>query len=155
MDLTNHQWNCLMKFIPPEELEPGPGRPWADANTTRNVVLWIAFSCLRFAAALRTGAQWADLPWRYAAPATVHRHFQKWRRHGVFRRILEVLAEHLHREGRLDLSECFIDGTFAPAKRGALLSVQPGGAKAPKSWEWQTLMAIQSPCAWKAFRPQR
>lgn len=145
MDLTDHQWNYLLEYLPAEELTRGPGRPWADARTTLNGVLWI----------LRTGAQWADLPRRYGAPATVHRRFQKWREHGLFRRVLEVLAGHLHREGRLDLSECFIDGTFAPAKRGALMSVKPSGAKAPRSWEWQTLMAIQSPLAWRALHPRK
>ena len=95
MDLTDHQWNFLHQFIPAEELTRGPGRPWADARTALNGVLWI----------LRTGAQWSDLPARYGAPATVHRRFQHWRKEGVFRRVLEVLADQLHREGLLDLSE--------------------------------------------------
>src|SRR5262245_55868770 len=30
----------------------------------------------------------------------------------------EVLAQALHHEGRLDLREAFIDGSFAPAKQG-------------------------------------
>jgi hypothetical protein len=34
------------------------------------------------------------------------------------RTILEVLAQALHDEGYLDLQEAFIDGSFAPAKRG-------------------------------------
>src|SRR6188474_3012237 len=113
MDLTDDQWNYLQQFIPAEELARGPGRPWADARATLNGVVWI----------LRTGAQWIDLPRRYGSPATVHRRFQRWCKDGIFRGILEVLADHLHREGWLDLRECFIDGTFAPAKRGALESV--------------------------------
>ena len=145
MDLTDHQWNYLQQFIPVEELMPGPGRPWADARTVLNGVMWI----------LRTGAPWRDLPARYGAPATVHRRFQHWRKEGVFRRVLEVLADHLHRAGRLDLSECFIDGTFAPAKKGALMSVKPREGKEPRSWELQMLMALQSPSAWKALHPQR
>jgi transposase len=145
MDLTDHQWNFLQEFMPAGELTRGPGRPWADARRTLNGVLWI----------LRTGAQWSDLPTRYGAPSTVHRRFQHWRKEGVFRQVLEVLADHLHREGRLDLSECFIDGTFAPAKRGALMSVKPSGAKEPRSWEWQTLMALQSASAWSALRPRK
>ena len=39
-------------------------------------------------------------------------------RAGVLRGVLEVLAQALHDEGYLDLQETFIDGSFAPAKRG-------------------------------------
>ena len=35
---------------------------------------------------------------------------------GVMDLILEVLATDLKESGKLDLTECFIDGTFAPAK---------------------------------------
>jgi len=145
MDLTDQQWSYVEQFIPAEELSRGPGRPWADARMVLSGILWI----------LRTGARWCDLPERYGAPATVHRRFQHWRKEGIFRRLLEVLADHLHRAGRLDLSECFIDGTFAPAKKGALMSVKPREGKDPRSWELQTLMALQSPSAWRALRPRK
>jgi hypothetical protein len=36
----------------------------------------------------------------------------------VFAKILTVLAEELRELGGIDLREGFIDGTFAPAKRG-------------------------------------
>ena len=42
------------------------------------------------------------------------------------------LMEDEHRGG-IDLSEGFIDGTFAPAKKGAMAWARPSGAKAPKS----------------------
>jgi hypothetical protein len=32
--------------------------------------------------------------------------------------VLAALAEYLRERGALDLSECFIDGTFVAAKRG-------------------------------------
>ena len=73
-----------------------------------NGILWI----------LRTGAPWADLPDRYPSYQTCHRRFQHWVRAGLLRSILEVLARALHHEGRLDLREAFIDGSFAPAKQG-------------------------------------
>ena len=145
MDLTDHQWNYLREFIPYEELQSGAGRPWADARAVLNGVLWI----------LRTGAPWKDLPRRYGAPATVHRRFQHWRKEGIFRRVVEVLAEQLQRAGRLDLSECFIDGTFAPAKRGALVSVRPREGKEPRSWELSTLMALQSRSTWNVLHPRK
>jgi hypothetical protein len=39
---------------------------------------------------------------------------------GVLKDILSVVAEALHDEGYLDLQEAFIDGSFAPAKKGGL-----------------------------------
>ena len=73
-----------------------------------NGILWI----------LRTGAPWADLPDRYPSYQTCHRRFQHWVRSGMLKRILSVLAQALHDEGHLDLQETFIDGSFAPAKKG-------------------------------------
>jgi hypothetical protein len=43
---------------------------------------------------------------------------------------LVILTEQLRDAGRLDLAEAFIDGTFAPAKKGALRSVLRRKAKA-------------------------
>jgi transposase len=37
---------------------------------------------------------------------------------GVFRKILEELARDLEERGAINLSECFIDGTFVVAKKG-------------------------------------
>jgi hypothetical protein len=37
----------------------------------------------------------------------------------VLKRVLEALATELEARGGIDLSECFIDGTFVTAKKGA------------------------------------
>jgi hypothetical protein len=58
------------------------------------------------------------LPAPYLSHQTCHRRFQQWVRAGVLRTVLEILAQALHDEGHLNLQEAFIDGTFAPAKRG-------------------------------------
>jgi transposase len=58
--------------------------------------------------------------------------------------VLEALAEDLRTHGELDLTECFIDGTFIVAKRGGEL-VRLSGAKARNSWWWQMLMVFLSP----------
>jgi transposase len=73
-----------------------------------NAVLWV----------LRTGAPWRDLPRRYPPYQTCHRRFQRWVRDGSLERVLATLAEYLRERGLLDLSECFIDGTFIAAKKG-------------------------------------
>jgi transposase len=66
---------------------------------------------------LRTGAPWQDLPDRYPSPATCHRRFQEWQREGVLEKMPTSLADDLRDRGKMDLSECFIDGTFVAAKK--------------------------------------
>ena len=110
-----------------------------------NGILWI----------LRTGAPWKDLPERYPPRSTCHRRFQQWIRLGVFDKILTALAEDLRDRGGIDLSEGFIDGTFAPAKKGALAWARPNAAKAPKSWVLQALKVFLSPLTQAALAPTK
>ena len=98
-------------------------------------ILWI----------LRSGARWCDLPERFAPYQTCHRRFQHWVRDGWLKRVLETLAEDLRTRGGLDLSECFIDGTFVVAKKGAQKSERPSGARVRSSWQWQTALVFLSP----------
>jgi transposase len=94
---------------PDAEASGWAGTPWRASWEVLNGILWI----------LRTGAQWANLPERYPPYQTCHRRFQHWTREGTFERILETLAQDLKARGKLDLIECFIDGTFIVAKKGA------------------------------------
>jgi hypothetical protein len=101
---------------------------------------------------MRTGAAWKDLPERYPSYQTCHRRFQQWTRDGTFEQLLEALATDLYARGGLDLSECFIDGTFVIAKKGGAALARPSGAKARKSWQLQTALAFLSPFTLRALR---
>jgi transposase len=143
MDLTDDQWAILQPLIPAPRRRPdGRGRPWRDAREVLNGILWI----------LRTGAQWKDLPERYPPYQTCHRRFQQWVRSDVFERILQALATDLRERGGLDLSECFIDGTFVVAKKGGTVLERPSGAKVRRSWPWQTALAFLSPSTLQVLR---
>ena len=48
--------------------------------------------------------------------------------------IIEALAKDLEARGNLGLTGCFIDGSFAPAKKGGLELAKLSVVKAPKSW---------------------
>ena len=136
MDLTNEQWAVLEPLIPtPPRRTDGKGRPWRDPRDILNAILWI----------LRTGAPWHDLPERYPPYQTCHRRFQQWIREGTLSRILEALAEDLKERGNLNLSECFIDGTFVVAKEGGSVLERPSGAKVRSSWRLQTALLFLSP----------
>ena len=142
MDLTNEQWEVVKPLIPvPPKRADGKGRPRIESQRILNGILWI----------MRTGAAWEDLPRRYASPATCHRRFQEWCRQGVFEQILEALAQDLEERGALNLSECFIDGTFVSAKKGARGWARPSAAKARKSWQLQTALVFLSPFTYRVL----
>jgi transposase len=128
-DLTDAQWAILDSLIPePEPRKDRRGRPWKSRRSVLNGVLWV----------LRTGAPWADVPDRYPSYQTCHRRFQQWVRSGIMKGLLEALAVDLKARGALDVREAFIDGTFAPAKKGALKLEKQSAAKERKSWLLQT-----------------
>jgi transposase len=146
MDLTDEQWKVVETILPPDRVRADRrGRPWSDRRTVFNGVLWI----------LRTGAPWQDLPPRYGSHQTAHRRFQNWVRSGVMEKLLLTLAQHLQEAGGLDLQECFVDGTFVPAKKGGDWWAKPSGARAPRSWVSQTAMVFLSPCGQKALRRRK
>ena len=146
MDLTEEQWAIVKPLIPSPPRRPdGRGRPRMDDRAVLNGILWI----------LRTGAPWKDLPDRYPSYQTCHRRFQEWVQAGVLERILQALAQDLKERGKLDLEECFIDGTFIPAKKGGLGWERPSGAKVRRSWQWQTALVFLSPPGLQALRRMR
>ncbi len=145
MDLTDEQWTVISPLIPDLPKRPdGKGRPWRDSREVMNGILWI----------LRTGAPWHDMPDRFPPYQTCHRRFQQWVRSGVFEHILQALATDLHERGGIDLSECFIDGTFIVAKKGGtrLEGERPSGARVRSSWQYQTVLAFLSPLTLRLLR---
>jgi transposase len=142
-DLDDEQWALLDPLIPePSRRKDGRGRPWKHRRAVLNGILWV----------LRTGAPWAELPDRYPSYQTCHRRFQQWVRSGILKGVLEALAEDLHLRGRLDVREAFIDGSFAPAKKGAQRSEKRSAARGQRSWQWRTDQVSLSPWASKALR---
>ncbi|OMP75151.1 hypothetical protein BW716_31625 [[Flexibacter] sp. ATCC 35208] len=137
-NLTDDQWALIKPLIPIVPVrEHGKGRPRIHSDReVLNGILWV----------LRTGASWIDLPGRFPSGSTCFRRFSSWSKSGVFRKILETLAQDLETRGGIDLSECFIDGTFAVAKKGAQELERPSAEKVRSSWLLLTLMVFHSPC---------
>lgn len=136
MDITNDQWALVSPIIasavPPKKIS---GRPRVDSRSILNGILWIC----------RTGAPWKDLPDKYPPYQTCHRRFQEWVEANVWEKILVKLAVDLKKRGKIDLAECFIDGSFAAAKKGALELEKLSVARVPRSWRLQTAMVFLSP----------
>lgn len=112
-ELTNRQWYRLKPLLPPQK--PAVGRPGKNHRTAINGILWIA----------RTGAPWRDLPSRYGAWQTVAGRFYRWRKTGLWQRLLETLQQEADAQGKINWEIHFVDGSVirahqhaAGAKRG-------------------------------------
>lgn len=135
-DITDEQWELLKDLVAPIKAKKDPrGRPPQDARAILSGVIWI----------LRTSAPWHDLPARYPPYQTCHRYFQRWCRDGTWNKVLYELALDLKQRGQIDITECFIDGTFASAKKGGYILDLLRREKAPRSWRSQTLLVFLSP----------
>jgi transposase len=136
MRLTDRQWELLEPFFKPE-LTYTFGRPCRHPREVLDGILWI----------LRTGAQWCCLPHFFPPYQTCHRWFQRWNRDGRMERVVKQLARDLEERGGLTLDDCFIDGTFVPAKKGGTAWGKPSGARVRRSWQLQTALVFLSPYA--------
>ena len=140
MELSDTQWEIIKPhFISDKK---GRGRPRRDERQVLEGILWV----------LRTGARWKDLPKEFPPYQTCHRRFTQWVRDGTLRRLLIAIAADLQSRGKIDLSETFIDGTFASAKKGAVALVKLSAAKGPRSWQLRSAMVFLSRSGLEALR---
>ena len=145
-ELQDEQWAILKPLLPTPPLRSdGRGRPRCDDRAVLNGILWI----------LRSGARWKDLPDRFPSYQTCHRRFQHWVEDGTLSTILSTLAKDLYDRGKIDVEECFIDGTFTSAKKGALELGKLSGARVRSSWRWQTALVFLSPLTSALLRPMK
>jgi transposase len=141
-ELTDEQWLIVEPVLRGARRADNRGRPWQDDRAVLNGVLWI----------LGTGAQWRELPARYPPFQTCHRRFQNWVRSGKLEQSLKLLAKLLHKQGKLDLQEAFVDATFASAKGGDWPLVLPVAARAPRSSLSPLVTVFLSPLLSTALR---
>ena len=106
-ELTDAQWEQIAPLLPPQK--PRTGRPAVDHRQVLNGMLWI----------LRTGAPREDLPARYGAVGTVSSRFYRWRKAGVFDRVLQRLQAQADVRGDLDWDLHFVDATVVRAHQHA------------------------------------
>lgn len=105
MELNTEQWRLISKQL--SRGQPG-GRPRTNDRMIFNGLLFV----------LRTGSSWHQVPAKYGSRATLHRRFQEWSGNGSFLRAWKTLMTLMDRQGKLDWSESFVDGSFVPAKKG-------------------------------------
>lgn len=143
-DITDEQWMVLEPLIPAPNRDTR-GRKRAPDRPVLNGILWV----------LRTGANWEDIPDRYPPKTVCHRRFQEWSQQGTFDHILRALAQDMEERGGISLEECFIDGTFASAKKGALVLAPRNGVKGQRSWSFVMETLFRSPSVWRLLQDTR
>jgi transposase len=106
-DLTDGQWQRLEPLLPPQS--PKTGRPSKDHRTIINGILWV----------LRTGAPWRDLPERYGLWRTIASRFYRWRKDGLWNRVLMAVQEQANIQGKVNWEVHHVDGTMVRAHQHA------------------------------------
>ena len=126
--LTDAQWEKIRPLLPKLRKHRRGGRPWKDSRKVLEGILWI----------LRSGARWKDLPEEFPSPTTCWRRLRDWEEQGVWLNMWRAFLAELNERRQLKWSESFLDGSFAPAKKGALESEKPSGARGRSGWWWST-----------------
>ncbi len=119
-ELSDAQWEKLRPLLPPQK--PCTGRPAKDHRPVVEGRLWI----------LRTGSPWRALPAPFGSWKTVSSRFYRWRRAGVWDRILAALQRRADADGRLDWSLHFVDSTVVRAHQHA--AGAKGGTRTVRRW---------------------
>jgi transposase len=83
------------------------GRPFADHRQVLEGILWV----------LRSGARWRDLPQDYPSASTCWRRLRNWEAQGVWLELWRTFIRRLDQRQKLGWDQCFVDGSFAPAKK--------------------------------------
>ena len=78
-DLTDTEWSIIERVLPWGR--PGPKRK--DDRRVMNGIFWV----------LRTGAPWRDLPERYGPYTTAYNRFNRWRKAGIWDRLMDAVTK--------------------------------------------------------------
>jgi len=77
-ELTHHEWTAIRPMLPNKPR----GVPRVNDRRVLNGIFWV----------LRSGAPWRDLPDDFGPYTTCYNRFVRWRRAGVWGRIMDALA---------------------------------------------------------------
>ncbi|MFZ5780186.1 MAG: IS5 family transposase [Pseudomonadota bacterium] len=115
-DLTEFEWKTIQPLLPNKPR----GVPRVDDRRVLNGIFWV----------LRSGAPWADLPERYGPPTTIYNRFSRWRKAGVWDRLMDaIIAAHDGKVQMIDSTSVRVHQQAAAQKNRleAFVSVSRGG----------------------------
>jgi transposase len=141
--LTDAQWAKIEPLLPRLPRTRRGGRPWIENRAVLDGIFWV----------LKTGARWRDLPAEYPSPSTCWRRLGRWFDDGTWERLWRTFIAQLDVQGRLEWETAFIDGTFAPAKKGAPPWDLLNAGKAQSAWYWWSVRVFLSEPPLRRPRP--
>lgn len=135
-ELTDGEWTIIEPLLPNKPR----GVPRVDDRRVLNGILW------RF----RTGSPWAEIPERYGPSTTCYNRFVRWRKAGVWDRLLAAVSAAFEGEIVMIDSTCVrVHQHGATGKKGeqqiAAWGV-PEAASRARSMPSLTLTVVPSPC---------
>jgi len=126
--LSETQWQKIEPLLPKPKRRTC-GRPPKNNRQVFEGILWV----------LKTGARWRDLPRDFGvSPSVCWKRLRRWEEQGVWLWLWRAFLSELDQRGKLDWRESFLDGSFAPAKKGATEWAKPSAARARSGWWWST-----------------
>lgn len=109
-ELSDEQWELIKPMVCfRRRRKSKAGRPPKDPRLMLDGIFWI----------LGTGAPWRDLPERFGPWKTVYGYFSRWRKAGMFTKIINALQVKLDEQGLIDWELWCVDGASVRASRAA------------------------------------
>ena len=91
-DLTDFEWSVIEPLLPKGKPGPVPKKN----RQVLNGIFWV----------LRAGAPWRDLPDRYGPYTTAYNRFNRWRKAGVWDRLMDAVTKA--HDGKLQMIDSSI-----------------------------------------------
>ena len=119
-DLTDFEWRVIKPLLPNKPR----GVKRVDDRRVLNGIFWV----------LRSGAPWRDLPERYGPRTTCYNRFARWRKAGVWDRLMDAIsAAHDGNIQMIDSTSVRAHQQAATAKRGVQITVLVDHAAASRA----------------------
>ena len=118
--MLDAMWERVKPLLPHRPPQPKGGRPFADDRACFAGIVY----------QLRNGIRWNDMPPHFPSGVTCWRRHRDWTAAGVWDRVWRLVLEELAAARMLDVTELFLDATFAEARKGGNASAARAAASA-------------------------
>lgn len=133
-ELSDAEWAIIDPLLP----RKSRGVARVDDRRVLNGIFW----------RLRTGSPWADIPERYGPPTTCYNRFVRWRKNGVWDKLLAAVSEAYN--GKIQMIDSSIVRVHQHAANGEKKAAEvvawaaPAAGLRPKSTPSSTRAASRS-----------
>ena len=132
-DLTDFEWSVIEPLLPMDRRGPKP-------KHNRRIINGMFYI-------LRTGSPWRDLPARYGSYTTVYNRFNRWRKAGIWDKLMDAIVKaHDGKVQMIDSSSVRVHQHASGVKKRVefVVSVEAGAGSRPRSTRASTPKAGRS-----------